>query len=63
MLGIELKSGEVREVLSDWQLPAIDVWATFPAGRRISAKARAFAAFVERVLEAESEDQAAGVMR
>jgi DNA-binding transcriptional LysR family regulator len=63
MLGIELKSGAVREVLSDWRLPSIDVWAAFPAGRRVNARARAFAAFVERVLKAESEDQAAGVMR
>jgi len=63
MLGIELKSGAVREVLSDWRLPSVDVWAAFPAGRRISAKARAFAAFVEQLLKAESEDQVAEGVR
>jgi DNA-binding transcriptional LysR family regulator len=52
MLGIELKSGAVREVLADWRLPSIDIWAVFPTGRRASAKARAFAAFVERELAA-----------
>jgi DNA-binding transcriptional LysR family regulator len=53
MLGAELKSGAVREALADWRLPSIDIWAIFPTGRRASAKARAFAAFVERELEAE----------
>ena len=55
MLGIELESGAVREVLADWRLPSIDIWAVFPTGRRASAKARAFAAFVERELGAETE--------
>jgi len=55
MLGIELKSGGVREVLTDWRLPSIDIWAAFPAGRRVSPKARAFAAFVERELNAKVE--------
>ncbi|KRQ94829.1 transcriptional regulator [Bradyrhizobium jicamae] len=47
MLGDELKSGAVREVLADWRLPSIDIWAVFPTGRRASAKARAFAEFVQ----------------
>lgn len=51
MLGLELKSGAVREVLVDWRLPSIDLWAIFPSGRRVSAKARSFVAFVERELE------------
>jgi DNA-binding transcriptional LysR family regulator len=38
--------------LADWRLPSIDIWAVFPTGRRASAKARAFAAFVERELAA-----------
>jgi DNA-binding transcriptional LysR family regulator len=50
MLGIELASGAVREVLADWRLPSIDLWAMFPTGRRPNAKARAFIAFVERAL-------------
>jgi DNA-binding transcriptional LysR family regulator len=57
MLGIELKSGAVREVLADWRLPSIDIWAVFPTGRRASAKARAFAAFVERELAATTEGE------
>lgn len=55
MLGIELESGAVREVLADWRLPSIDFWAVFPTGRRASAKARAFAAFVERELATGAE--------
>jgi DNA-binding transcriptional LysR family regulator len=43
----ELKSGAVTSVLSDWTLPPVDLWAMFPAGRQASAKARAFASFVE----------------
>jgi DNA-binding transcriptional LysR family regulator len=46
MLGVELKSGAVREVLADWRLPSIDIWSVFPTGRRASAKAQAFAEFV-----------------
>jgi DNA-binding transcriptional LysR family regulator len=46
----ELKSGAVRAVLQDWMLPPIDLWAVFPTGRRISAKARAFVAFIEEAL-------------
>jgi len=55
MLGNELRSGLVVEVLADWRLPSIDVWAVFPGGRRASAKARAFAAFVERELALDAE--------
>jgi DNA-binding transcriptional LysR family regulator len=44
----ELKSGAVIPVLSDWLLPPVDLWAVFPTGRLASAKARAFASFVER---------------
>jgi DNA-binding transcriptional LysR family regulator len=57
MLGIELKNGAVREVLADWRLPSIDIWAVFPTGRRASAKARAFAAFVERELATSMETE------
>jgi DNA-binding transcriptional LysR family regulator len=44
----ELESGVVRSVLDDWALPSIDLWALFPAGRQASAKARAFADFIEK---------------
>jgi DNA-binding transcriptional LysR family regulator len=46
MFSPELRSGRVRAVLEDWSLPAIDLWAVFPTGRRASAKARAFATFI-----------------
>jgi DNA-binding transcriptional LysR family regulator len=46
----ELISGTVIPVLQDWSLPAVDLWALFPAGRQVSAKARAFASFIEREL-------------
>lgn len=43
----ELADGRVVRLLADWSLPAIDLWAVFPTGRMASAKARAFASFVE----------------
>jgi DNA-binding transcriptional LysR family regulator len=46
----ELQRGEVIAVLTDWHLPSIDLWAVFPTGRRTSAKAHAFAGFVEDCL-------------
>lgn len=46
----ELEAGKVRAVLQDWMLPALDLWAVFPTGRQASAKARAFATFIERQL-------------
>ena len=55
MLGAELDSGAVQEVLADWRLPSIDVWAVFPTGQRASAKARAFANFVEQELARDYE--------
>lgn len=50
MFAPELASGEVRQVLSDWHLPGMDLWAVFPTGRMASAKARAFVTYVEQVL-------------
>ena len=41
---------EIR--LPDYQLPAIDLWAVYPAGRQASARARAFAAHVTAVMRA-----------
>jgi DNA-binding transcriptional LysR family regulator len=49
----ELRSGTVRSVLGKWTLPSIDLWAVFPTGRRTSAKARAFASFIEGRLSSE----------
>ncbi|QBR01213.1 LysR family transcriptional regulator [Paraburkholderia pallida] len=50
MFAPELADGSVRAVLTDWQLPPVDLWAVFPAGRLVTSRARAFAAFVESVL-------------
>jgi DNA-binding transcriptional LysR family regulator len=50
MFAPELKSGAVQAVLTDWCLPTVELWAVFPTGRQASAKARAFAAFIENQL-------------
>lgn len=50
MFAPELASGAVRRVLTGWQLPSLDLWAVFPARRMASAKARAFATFVESAM-------------
>lgn len=50
MFAPELASGEVRQVLTEWQLPPVSLWAVFPSGRKVSAKARAFADFIEKEL-------------
>ena len=51
MFAPELASGAVKRVLPDWMLSPIDLWAIFPTGRLASAKARAFADFVENALK------------
>ncbi len=50
MFAPELESGAVVRVLTDWDLPPIDLWAVFPTGRLASAKARTFADFVETAI-------------
>lgn len=50
MFAGELASGAVRRVMTDWALPTVDLWAVFPSGRMVSAKARQFAAFVEQIM-------------
>jgi DNA-binding transcriptional LysR family regulator len=52
MFSSALDHGRIRPVMQDWTLPALDLWAAFPTGRRASAKARAFASFVEDQLAA-----------
>jgi DNA-binding transcriptional LysR family regulator len=47
MFAPELKSGAVKAVLNDWQLPPHDLWAVFP-GRQSSTKARVFASYIEK---------------
>jgi DNA-binding transcriptional LysR family regulator len=50
MFGAELADGTVQRVLTEWQLPPIDLWAVYPAGRVATAKARTFVSFVENLL-------------
>src|SRR5262249_28549164 len=38
-----------KAVLRDWELPGIDLWAVYPAGRTATTKARTFASFVQEV--------------
>jgi DNA-binding transcriptional LysR family regulator len=47
MFAPELASGAVKTVVDGWSLPPVDLWAVFPTGRQASAKARAFASFIE----------------
>ncbi|CAN7781414.1 LysR substrate-binding domain-containing protein [Caballeronia sp. LjRoot34] len=51
MFSPELADGTVQAVLTEWTLPAIDVWAVFPSGRMATTKARAFVAFVEHLFD------------
>lgn len=51
MFAPELASGAVRAVMSDWRLPDQDLWAVFPTGRMVSAKARVFVEYMENLLK------------
>jgi DNA-binding transcriptional LysR family regulator len=46
----EIANGTVKIVLQDWELPQIDLWAVFPAGRTATTKARTFSQFVQQVM-------------
>jgi len=50
MFAPELERGLVRAVLQDWTLLPTELWAILPTGRRPSAKARAFVAFIEEAM-------------
>jgi DNA-binding transcriptional LysR family regulator len=52
MFSPELRSGAVRAVLLEWNLPPLDLWAVLPTGRTATAKARAFVDFFERTFNA-----------
>jgi DNA-binding transcriptional LysR family regulator len=51
MFAPELADGRILRVLENWSLPDVDLWAVFPTGRLATAKARAFAKFVEDVMQ------------
>lgn len=53
MFAPEMSSGRVSRLLENWSLPDIDLWAVFPTGRLATAKARAFAEFVEGIMNSE----------
>lgn len=55
MFAPELASGAAIAVLQDWVLPAVDLWAVYPTGRVVTAKARAFVDFVEATLATSTE--------
>ena len=54
MFAPELKSGAVIPVLTEWSLPAMKLWAIYPAGKLTSTKARAFVKWFETAM-AETE--------
>ncbi|MHC8386215.1 LysR family transcriptional regulator [Pseudomonas sp. LB3P14] len=54
MFAPELANGAVREVMKEWALPNLDLWAVFPTGKMASAKARAFVDYVQGVLAKET---------
>lgn len=52
----ELASGEVVALLPGWSFGSVSLWAVFPSGRMPSAKARAFADFVEALMRPDEAD-------
>jgi DNA-binding transcriptional LysR family regulator len=55
MFAPEIADGTVEVVLQDWELPTIDLWAVFPAGRTATTKARTFTQFVQEVIRLPSD--------
>ena len=50
MFAPEIADATIKVVLQDWELPRIDLWAVFPAGRTATTKARTFTQFVQEVM-------------
>ena len=61
MFAPELARGEVVVALPGWQLPALELWTLLPAGRELSAKARAFLTFVAGLPSVGQGSEHAGV--
>jgi len=51
MFAPEIADGTVKTILKEWELPGIDLWVVFPAGRTTTAKARAFTNFVRDLMQ------------
>jgi hypothetical protein len=43
-------SGQVQQVLEEWTLPPISLWAVYPSGRLASTKARVFVNWFEELM-------------
>ena len=54
MFAPEIADSTVKVVLQDWELPRIDLWAVFPAGRTATTKAHTFTQFVQEVMRVPS---------
>jgi DNA-binding transcriptional LysR family regulator len=54
MFAPEIADATIKVVLQDWELPRIDLWAVFPAGRTATTKARTFTQFVQEVMRVPS---------
>ena len=54
MFSPEIADRTIQMVLQDWELPRIDLWAVFPAGRTATTKARTFTQFVQEVMRVPS---------
>ncbi len=50
MFAPELASGAVIPVLTDWTLPAMELWVIYPSGKLTSTKARAFVKWFETTI-------------
>jgi DNA-binding transcriptional LysR family regulator len=61
MFDPELEAGEVRAVLTNWELPDSDLWIVYSAGRLANAKTRAFVKFIESVLESPLQPRERGM--
>jgi DNA-binding transcriptional LysR family regulator len=50
MVHADLGGPELVRLLPEWELPSGEMWLLSPAGRRISARARAFGAWLDEVI-------------
>lgn len=50
MIEPELADGSLVELLAEWALPRVDVWAVYPSGHRPPLRARAFVDWLEQAL-------------